>query len=96
MKHMLDFERPLLEMEEKIADLKKLSDREKIDVSGEISKLQQKALSIQKDIFAHLTPWQRVQLARHPDRPYSLDYIKRISEDFVELHEIAGVGMIRP
>ena len=86
MKYMLDFERPLLEMEEKIAELKKFSDREKIDVNAEVAKLEQKALSIQKDIFSRLTPWQRVRLARHPDRPHSLDYIRLIGEGFVELH----------
>ncbi len=85
-KRMLDFEKPLLELESKIRELKQLSDREKIDVADEIDVLQKKAGEVQKEIYAKLSPWQRIQLARHPDRPYTLDYVTRIAEDFVELH----------
>lgn len=86
MKHMLDFEKPLLEMEHKIQELRQFSAREEIDVTPEIDTLEKKAREIQREIFSKLTPWQRVQLARHPDRPYTLDYILSISGEFIELH----------
>ena len=85
-KHILDFEKPLLELESKIQELKQLSDREEIDVAVEIDVLQKKAGEVQKEIYSRLSPWQRIQLARHPDHPYTLDYVTLIAEDFVELH----------
>lgn len=83
---VLDFERPIIELESKIEGLKNLSVQKNISLSPEIKKLEQKLDKMKKDIYDHLTDWQRVQIARHPDRPYTLDYIKLIATDFVELH----------
>jgi len=83
----LEFERPLLALESKIAELKDLSGGAKVDFSDEIVKLERKAKKLQAEIFSELTPWQIVQLARHPQRPYTLDYISRL---FTDLFEIEG------
>jgi len=82
----LDFEKPVVELERKIAELKKLSSEGKVDLSKETKDLEEKLEKLKKDIFEHLTPWQRVQLARHPKRPYTLDYVNAIMADFVEFH----------
>lgn len=81
----LDFEKPVVELEKKIEELKKLSANEKIDFSQEIMSLEKKCDELKKEIFGNLTPWQRVQLARHPRRPYTLDYINLLLSDFVEV-----------
>lgn len=80
----LEFEKPLLELEQKIEEMKKMSDS--LDISEEITKLENKVNELRKNIFGNLTPWQVVQLARHPQRPLSLDYINRMTENFIELH----------
>ncbi len=80
----LEFEKPLLELEQKIEEMKKMSDS--LDISEEIAKLENKVNELRKNIFENLTPWQVVQLARHPQRPLSLDYINRMTENFIELH----------
>lgn len=80
----LDFEKPIIELEDKIADMRKMSDQ--LDISNEINKLEQKVQELRKSIFENLTPWQVVQLARHPERPYTLDYIYLMTDNFVELH----------
>lgn len=82
----LDFEKPILELERKIEELKSFSLEKQIDVSEEIKKLEKKAEQIKKDIFSNLTAWQRVQIARHPQRPYTLDYVKSIIDGFIEIH----------
>jgi acetyl-CoA carboxylase carboxyl transferase subunit alpha len=82
----LDFEKPVVELERKIEELKKFSSGEKMDLSDEIKKLEEKLEKVKKEIFESLTPWQRVQIARHPKRPYTLDYIGMMMTDFVELH----------
>ena len=82
----LGFEKPVLELERKIEELRKFSDTQQIDVSHEIKRLEKKASQIKQDIFSNLTPWQRVQVARHPQRPYTLDYIQHISSEFIEFH----------
>ncbi len=82
----LDFEKPILELENKIEELKKFSASEKIDISKEIKNLESKLEDTRKEIFSNLTPWQRVQLARHPRRPYVLDYVAALFTDFMELH----------
>ena len=82
----LDFEKPILELERKIEELKKFTSSEKIDLSSEIKKLEDKLEKVKKEVFENLTPWQRVQIARHPKRPYTLDYISLIMTDFAELH----------
>lgn len=82
----LDFEKPIIELERKIEELKGFSSRQDIDISGEVKRLEEKLSTIKKDIYSTLTPWQRVQIARHPRRPYTLDYIEMIMTDFLEIH----------
>ena len=82
----LEFEKPLREIESKIEQLEVYAKSRDIDLSGEIKPLREKLTNLLDEIFSHITPWQRVQLARHPDRPYTLDYIRMITNDFVELH----------
>jgi len=82
----LDFEKPILELEKKIEELKSFTSREDIDLSGEIKKLEERLKKVKQEVFKNLTPWQRVQIARHPRRLYTLDYIDLIMTDFVELH----------
>lgn len=86
IKYYLDFEKPIEELELKIEELKRISDGKDMNISGEIRRLEKKARDLRTEIFSKLTPWQKTLLARHPDRPYSLDYINIISEEFVELH----------
>ncbi len=104
MKFYLDFEKPIQELELKIDELKKLSDDSDIDLSQEIKKLNKKLKELKVEIFSNLTPWQKTQIARHPDRPYTLDYVSMIFDDFIEIHGdrrfgddpaiIAGIGKI--
>lgn len=82
----LDFEKPILELERKIEELKKFTSSEKIDLRSEIKNLEDKLDRAKREIFESLTPWQRVQISRHPKRPYTLDYIGAIMTDFIELH----------
>lgn len=82
----LDFERPIVELEKKIAELKGLASEEKLQVDDEIKRLERKTERLIKETYSRLNRWQRVQLARHPNRPYTLDYIKHMTDDFVELH----------
>lgn len=82
----LDFERPILEVERKIVELKKFSEKNGIDVSSELKTLEAKLNSLRHELLQHLTPWQRVQIARHPQRPYTLDFVHLMTEDFLELH----------
>jgi acetyl-CoA carboxylase carboxyl transferase subunit alpha len=86
IRYYLEFEKPIEELELKIEELKKLSDGKDIDISGEIKKLEKKVKELRSDIFSGLSPWQKTLIARHPDRPYTLDYINLITTDFVELH----------
>lgn len=86
MGNYLDFEKPIEEMEIKIDELRRLSDGSDIDLRNEIEKLEQKTETLRGDIFSRLTRWQVTQIARHPDRPYTLDYIQMFAPDFVELH----------
>jgi len=81
---VLEFEKPLVELEQKIEEMRKMADT--LDISAEINKLEVKINELRKNIFENLTPWQIVQLARHPERPYTLDYIYLMTENFVELH----------
>lgn len=84
LQNYLDFEKPILDLEQKIAEMRSMSD--KFDISSEINKLEYKVNILRKDIFEKLTPWQIVQLARHPERPYTLDYIYLMTNNFTELH----------
>ena len=82
----LEFERPILELERKIEELKSFTAHKDIDISGEVSRLEDKLVRIKKEVYDNLTPWQRVQIARHPRRPYTLDYIEMMMTDFIEIH----------
>jgi len=82
--NVLEFEKPILELEKKIEEMRKMSDQ--LDISNEINKLESKINDLRKNIFENLTPWQMVKLERHPERPYTLDYIFLMTENFVELH----------
>ncbi len=84
-REILDFERPIIDLERKIEELRGLS-TDSLDFSAEIRKLEQKARKLQRDVFADLTPQQKVQLSRHPARPYTLDYVRLLMDDFLELH----------
>lgn len=82
----LEFERPIQELEKKISDMKDFSLGENIELSGEIASLEKKLERLRTDIYSGLTRWQRVQISRHPKRPYTLDYVNMMCTDFIELH----------
>jgi acetyl-CoA carboxylase carboxyl transferase subunit alpha len=84
--YALDFEKPLAELEQQIEDLQRLGRERQIDVDGELKGLERKLDELRSEIYRNLTPMQRVQLARHPRRPYTLDYLSSIFTDFIELH----------
>jgi acetyl-CoA carboxylase carboxyl transferase subunit alpha len=84
--NFLDFEQPIAELEAKIEELRLVGDDAEINIQDEIERLEHKSRSLTESIFSSLTPWQISQLARHPQRPYLFDYIKRMFEDFQELH----------
>lgn len=84
--HTLDFERPLLELERQIEELKRVAGETAMDASPELVALERKLTELRAEIYKKLTPMQRVQVARHPKRPYTLDYVGTVFTDFVELH----------
>jgi acetyl-CoA carboxylase carboxyl transferase subunit alpha len=84
--HTLEFERPLLELERQIEEMKRVAGDSAVDVSKEVAALERKLADLRGEIYKHLTPMQRVQVARHPKRPYTLDYVNTVFTDFVELH----------
>ncbi len=83
---LLEFEKPIAELEEKLNQMKNLAKESDVDVTEAIAGLEKKIVNLKKETFQNLTRWQRVQLSRHPDRPYTLDYIYEITDEFVELH----------
>jgi acetyl-CoA carboxylase carboxyl transferase subunit alpha len=85
-KHSLEFEKPLLDLERQLEDLMQSSKDTDLDFSDEIKGIERKIESTKKDVYSDLTSWQKVQLSRHPNRPYALDYIKRVFVSFEELH----------
>ena len=85
-RHFLDFEQPIAELDAKIEELRYVQNESAVDISDEIDRLDKKSQQLTKDIYAHLTPWQVTQIARHPQRPYTLDYVADLFSDFVELH----------
>jgi len=101
----LEFEKPIEELEMKIEELRRISDGKDINLAGEVKKLEKKVRDLRTEIFSKLTPWQKTLLARHPDRPHTLDYIPLITEEFIELHGdrryaddkaiIGGLAMIK-
>ena len=84
--NLLDFEKPIAELESKLEAMKHLAHNSDKDVQAAVKALEKKILELKKETFENLTGWQRVQLSRHPDRPYTLDYIYEITTDFIELH----------
>ena len=85
-KHFLDFEQPIAELETKIEELRYVQNESAVDISEEIERLSKKSQQLAKDIYSSLSPWQVTQIARHPQRPYTLDYVGEIFTDFQELH----------
>lgn len=81
---ILEFEKPIVELEKKIAEMRSMANS--FDIAPEIAKLEEKVEQLRADVYAKLTRWQRVQIARHPQRPHTLDYIRNVFTDFVELH----------
>ena len=88
----LDFEQPIAELENKIEELRFVQDESAVDISDEISRLAEKSQQLTKDIYTRVTPWQVSQIARHPQRPYTLDYLNQIFTDFHELHGDRSFG----
>jgi acetyl-CoA carboxylase carboxyl transferase subunit alpha len=82
----LDFERPIIELEKKISDMRDFSVGGSVELDGEIKSMQEKLAKLRAEVYSSLTRWQRVQLSRHPRRPHSLDIIKLMATDFLELH----------
>jgi len=89
---LLDFEKPIAELEGKLEDMKQIAKHSDSDVKDAIKALEKKIRQLKKETFENLTGWQRVQLSRHPDRPYTLDYIYEITDDFIEMHGDRTVG----
>jgi acetyl-CoA carboxylase carboxyl transferase subunit alpha len=85
-RHFLEFEQPVAELESKIEELRYVQSESAVDISEEIDRLGKKSLQLTKDIYASLSPWQVTQIARHPQRPYTLDYVNEIFTEFQELH----------
>jgi acetyl-CoA carboxylase carboxyl transferase subunit alpha len=85
-RHFLDFEQGVAELETKIEELRYVQNESAVDISEEIDRLSKKSLQLTKDVYANLTPWQVTQIARHPQRPYTLDYVNEAFTDFQELH----------
>lgn len=83
---MLEFEKPIAELEQKLAEMQQIATDSDVDASNAVKQLEDKIKKLKKETYTNLTRWQRVQLSRHPDRPYTLDYIQEISDKFIELH----------
>ncbi|HRZ40292.1 MAG TPA: acetyl-CoA carboxylase carboxyl transferase subunit alpha, partial [Candidatus Omnitrophota bacterium] len=83
---ILNFEKPIAELESKIEELRTFGSEKNVDLGSEISRLEKKLQQMKNDVYGQLTDWQRVQIARHPARPYTLDYINMLMTDFMELH----------
>ncbi len=83
--HLLDFEKPLVELEDKLTEMRELNAETQDDLSNEIEALEERVEQLRTSIYRNLTRWQRVQIARHPQRPYTLDHIEALTEDFTEL-----------
>lgn len=86
MKQVLDFEKPVVELKEKITELKAMTKASELDLTTEITTLESRLEKLEEDIYGNLDSWDRVQIARHPDRPTSLDYIDQLFTHFIELH----------
>src|SRR6478609_11227181 len=86
MEAFFDFEKPIVNLEKKLVDLRELAKQEGVDFAAEISILEKKVSALIDETYAKLTPWQKVQLSRHPARPYTRDYVDLLFPDFMELH----------
>lgn len=86
MAKTMEFERPVVQLREKIDELKMIAERAEVDMSGEIEKLETRLLQLEQSIYSNMEPWDRVQVARHVERPTTMDYIDAIFTDFIELH----------
>ncbi|MEM6264215.1 MAG: acetyl-CoA carboxylase carboxyltransferase subunit alpha [Bacteroidota bacterium] len=84
--NVFDFERPIVELESKLLEMRKIATENEVEMEGEALELEKKIHSLKVNIYSNLNRWQKVQISRHPERPYSLDYIHAITDDFVELH----------
>ncbi len=99
-----DFEKPIAELEEQLEKAQQIAEKGKVDMSASMKELEDNILKTKKEIYSHLTGWQKVQISRHPDRPYTLDYIRGVFDDFIEMHGdrnvkddkamIGGIGSI--
>lgn len=89
---LLEFEKPIADLESKLKDMKDLAQESNVDVSDAVRSLEERIKQLKEDTFQNLTRWQRVQLSRHADRPYALDYIYSITDEFVELHGDRNYG----
>src|SRR6187455_2701375 len=89
---LLDFEKPIADLEAKLGDMTHLTSNSDPEVQAAVKALEKKIFELKKETFENLTGWQRVQLSRHPDRPYALDYVYEITSDFIELHGDRNVG----
>jgi acetyl-CoA carboxylase carboxyl transferase subunit alpha len=87
---VLEFEKPIVELEQKILEMREFAKGESVELSHEIESLERKLDKLTREIYSNLTRWQRVQLARHPRRPYTLDYIEHLTDGFIELHGDRG------
>jgi acetyl-CoA carboxylase carboxyl transferase subunit alpha len=85
-RHFLEFEQPIADLESKIEELRYVQNESAVDISEEIDRLDKKSVLLTKDIYANLSPWQVTQIARHPQRPYTLDYVNECFTDFQEMH----------
>ncbi len=83
---LLEFEEPIVALESKLQEMKELAEKSQVDVSKDVKSLEKKIADLKNETYKNLTRWQRVQLSRHPERPYTLDYFYNLTEDFIELH----------
>jgi len=89
---LLEFEKPIAELEAKLSDMKELANTSNVNVEEAVKSLEEKIKSLKKETFNNLTRWQRVELSRHPERPYTLDYFYGITDEFIEMHGDRTVG----
>jgi len=93
---LLDFEKPLVELESRISQIRELAEENDVDVSNQIRQLEMRAVQLRQEIFSSLSPAQRLQVARHPRRPSTLDYVQAMSDDWIELHGDRATGTDDP
>src|SRR5690625_5734531 len=86
MRQLLDFEKPIFHLKKKITELKEIMTDSDLDLKEEIKTLEERLAMLEDDIYGNLKPWDRVQMARHQDRPTTLDYIAELFENFIEFH----------